>query len=156
MTTFFDTAQVESEQTCPQRRSVDLVGLAWWHYWSGDYSAMCQCLYESLDAHNAGEGAGASVAAWVESFSQIAVSRRHSFIVDQFTDLSEWQSLIARVLTIGDGLELGAFGQVPFGQVPFEQIPPSPWIHQRTKQGNRFVLYRTLGNDLPPRHSVGQ
>ncbi|MEO1395471.1 MAG: alginate lyase family protein [Cyanobacteria bacterium J06634_5] len=151
MTTFFDTAQVESEQTCPQRRSVDLVGLAWWHYWSGDYSAMCQCLHESLDAHNAGEGAGASVAAWVESFSQIAVSRRHSFIVDQFTDLSEWQSLIARVLTIGDGLELGAFGQVPFGQVP-----PSPWIHQRTKQGNRFVLYRTLGNDLPPRHSVGQ
>jgi len=151
MTPFFDNARVDFQESFAESQYVELVALAWWHYWSGDYSAMSQCLYDSLACDRAGASAGELVAAWIESFSQMAVSRRHLFTVDQFADLTEWQSLVARVLNIGCRLASGEYLQVPPGE-----WQTGKWQNQQSDSESCFVLYRILGNDLPPRHSVGQ
>lgn len=108
----------------------ELLTLAWWQYWSGNYAAMSRYLSESLSQRP--PSPSARISEWIEHFSHRATTRQHPFAIDHFTDLAEWKTLVDSTL------------------MPVRRALPPP------NQHSSFVLYRTLGNDLPPRHEIGQ
>ena len=104
---------------------------AWWHYWTGNYEAMCIALLAS--AHQASPTE--QISHWIESFQTVARQRKHFFEVDSFTGLPEWNALLEKILKV---------------KIQSADIKGCP------NKSPSFVLYRTLGSDLPPRHYTGQ
>ncbi len=111
----------------------DLLDLAWWQYWCGNYDSMGH--YFSKASVQSSRLSGQLIADWVARFKEISVQRKHAFDIENFTELGEWNALVSNVLGIEDCVVSSATSQ---------QSSPS------------FILYRILGSDLPPRHYVGQ
>lgn len=120
--------------TKPHNISPELINPAWWHYWSGNYQEMSRCLTQALESSSAIPSL--IISDWINIFSSISYGRKHPFAIEQFTELPEWNKFLELSLKINNSILTNTLKNSP-------------------KQSS-FALYRMLGNDLPPRHTIGQ
>lgn len=127
-------------QNSSQMSYANCLTLAWWKYWTGNYSAMSQALSDALahsDSSDSSDTPGELITDWITQFTQISKAKGYSLNIQTFTERPEWQALLASTLQIK--------------HANFNKAADTPQT-----QEPRFVLYRILGNDLPPRHYPGQ
>ena len=116
------------------------VWLGWILYRASEYGVMARYLRRSLG--HSPHLRSAAPSHWIQSFERFAKDIGEPFDPDHLTDQKEWQELLAMGLPIPP-LQQRVL-QEEYGRSPISEEPDT------------FILYRILGNDLPPRHDAGQ
>ena len=116
------------------------IWLGWILYRASEYGLMARYLRRSLG--HSSQLRSTAPRDWIQSFAKFAQDVGESFDPEHLTDLPDWQNLLA----------LG----LPIQPIQQQLLKAEYGRSQISKEPDTFILYRILGNDLPPRHSTGQ
>ncbi len=116
------------------------IWLSWVLYRGGELEGMGRYLQRSLG--HSPHLRSAAPSHWIQSFKKFAEDIGEIFNSDHLTDQKQWQQTLA----------LG----LPIRPVQQQVLKDEYQQLEILNEPDTFVLYRILGNDLPPRHSPEQ